>query len=77
MATTVKKVLILTFNTSTEDVTPQITLSKPVFGLEQVAIANAMDAIIASGVFAKKEVIVTAKKSAAYKTTTTDDITLV
>lgn len=77
MASTVKKVLVLTFTTSDEDVKPQITLSKPKFDMSKDELGRQMDAIIATGVFEKKNLPVAGKKSATYKTTTTDDITLV
>ena len=77
MAQSVKKVLVLTFTTSNEDVKPQITLSKPNFELNKTQLGAQMDAIIASGVFEKKTLVVTGKKSAVFKTTTTNDITLV
>lgn len=74
---TVKKVLVLTFKTSDEEVKPQITLSKPKFDMEKVELGTYMDAVVATGVFEKKTLAVSGKKSAVYKTTTTDDITLV
>ena len=74
---TEKKVLVLTFKTSDNEVKPQITLSKPKFDMEKVELGTYMDAVIAAGVFEKKTLAVNGKKSAVYKTTTTDDITLV
>lgn len=74
---TEKKVLVLTFKTSDPEVKPQITLSKPQFDLEKDAIGAQMDAIVASNVFEKKTLLVNGKKTAVYKTTTTDDVTLV
>ena len=72
----VKKVLMVSFNTSDKDVDMQITISKPKFNLDKTALGEQMDKIIATGVLAKKGNDITTKKSAVYKTTTTDEIVL-
>ncbi len=72
----VRKVLVISFNTIGEDTDLQITLSKPMFNLDKTELGARMDEIIATGVLAKKGNDITTKKSAVYKTTTTDEIVL-
>lgn len=69
-------VLVLTFKTAREDKNIQLTISKPALDLEKDALSASMDAIIATGAFEKQKLVPNGKKSAAYKTTVTDELTL-
>ncbi len=75
-AATVRKVLVISFNTSSNEKDMQLTISKPKFNLDKTELGAQMDKMIATGVLTKYEYDITTKKAAVYKTTTTDEIVL-